>query len=389
MRMLYLSGAPRVRTLPDSATPGPRAHILGIIGAAERGGWDVVPFVAGDQFQRPISDTRGVGASNGLGRLRLAASDLARYIWGALYSLRAWRQLKEEPDVIYERLGVLQYGARLFRKAGATYLVESNGIFHREAAADRNSLALVRLARHVEATVYRRADRIIAVSETLKEELCQTWPELRGKIVVVPNGVDVSTFRAKTWTVRDQSQLKFVWSGTVVDWQSVPELIHELDSRQWPCEVVLTIIGDGPDMGRVRDAASGTRRIRVRLLGRVSPAEVVAELVSADVALSGHRHLASAPMYHSPLKLYEYLAIGLPVVSTPNSDLSELMSDAGYSSDTQFRWEDGDIWAAVDRAISLRDDPRFASRVTASVGKRHSWDSRWVQIEQFLEGARH
>lgn len=54
-RLGYLSAAPRVATRADAEASGPRAHVLGVMDAFQTLGWEVHPFIVGDQMPRAVT----------------------------------------------------------------------------------------------------------------------------------------------------------------------------------------------------------------------------------------------------------------------------------------------------------------------------------------------
>src|SRR5262249_29411154 len=86
----------------------------------------------------------------------------------------------------------------------------------------------------------------------------------------------------------------------------------------------LLIVGDGPERGSLADRSTDLGLVdEVVFTGAVSPSEVPAFLASMDVALAPYPNLAR--FYFSPLKVYEYMAAGLPVVASCIGQLEELI----------------------------------------------------------------
>jgi glycosyltransferase involved in cell wall biosynthesis len=86
-------------------------------------------------------------------------------------------------------------------------------------------------------------------------------------------------------------------------------------------------IGDGPELQRVRKAAAGLEG--VMFTGEVSHAAMPACLAACDIGvapfdMSAHPAL-SLGFYWSPLKLFEYMAAGLPVIVPDADRLPELV----------------------------------------------------------------
>lgn len=90
---------------------------------------------------------------------------------------------------------------------------------------------------------------------------------------------------------------------------------------------------------------------------------------------AGHTASSSAAMYHSPLKVYEYAALGLDVLGTRSDDL-----DALAAAGVPVHVLDGDL-ASVVRAVRQHAEARPRSdeevaAVRARLAARHTWDAR-------------
>src|SRR5262249_53202779 len=77
----------------------------------------------------------------------------------------------------------------------------------------------------------------------------------------------------------------------------------------------LLIVGDGPERPRLEAdlCARGLREL-TQFTGSVDSDEVPGLLASMEVAVAPYPKLAS--FYFSPLKVYEYMAAGLPIVAS-------------------------------------------------------------------------
>ena len=87
--------------------------------------------------------------------------------------------------------------------------------------------------------------------------------------------------------------------------------------------VKAVFVGDGPELSRVRDAAAALDGIT--LVGAVPHTDVPAILAAADIGVAPFditAHPSLAHEFHwSPLKIFEYMASGLPVVAPASSGL--------------------------------------------------------------------
>jgi glycosyltransferase involved in cell wall biosynthesis len=230
-------------------------------------------------------------------------------------------------------------------------------------------------------TQYRRADRVITVTEELGR-----WLEVetgRSDVEVVPNGANTDLFAPGAEVPRGLPSRYAVFVGALAEWQGLPTVLDAVSEAAWPPDVGLVIVGDGA----LREMAEEYARTDplVTYLGRLPYAEVPGVLGGALTALVPMNNLRGrSDTGLSPLKLYEALACGVPVVATDFPGQAELVRDAGAGivvppSDA------GALAAAVAR---LAADPESARAMGASgmavVRERHSWAVRSRQTAEIV-----
>jgi len=169
--------------------------------------------------------------------------------------------------------------------------------------------------KRLEAMICRDADVIFATSEDDRRRLVELYRVSPDKVFVAPNGVDVAAVRCVSDGEREAAKrrlgleghdvLLFVGSFHPPNIEAVEALIATVTPRL-PAAVVIVI-------GNVTRALAADRiPPNMICLGRVSDAAKAILLAATDVALN--------PMSSGSgtnLKMIEYLAAGLPVVTTP------------------------------------------------------------------------
>jgi glycosyltransferase involved in cell wall biosynthesis len=118
-----------------------------------------------------------------------------------------------------------------------------------------------------------------------------------------------------------------------------------------------------------------SRLPNVHFLGRFPFAEVPALMRGMDVCLLPYADTEHA-RYRSPLKLYEYLAAGKPVVSTEHPEVREFSAWVDIASTPS------EYAAAIVRARE-RDTPERRQR-RAQIARKHSWDRRVDEMERLV-----
>jgi glycosyltransferase involved in cell wall biosynthesis len=388
MQIDYLVGGLRISLGPDTMTPGPANHIENAVGALRALGHDVSLYLSSAQPVLSRFASVGEGTAGG-SRVPPLVGDAVRLGASALNSARvaAW-SASSTADVVYERAAVLTDLSAAHRRArpgGAVRVVESNGIFSRETAHDRNALAAEGLARRIERRLYQKADVVVAVSENLAAELCEYAALPDNKLLVVPNGVPPEVADLQRGTPR-----RIIgFAGAVIDWQNLENLVHAFarvrttleDGAGWRVHIV----GDGPALPALHEAVR-THGIgdAVQFLPRMSRTDLYDEMSSWSVGVALHRPSSSRTMYHSPLKLYEYAGLGLACLVSPSPDAARLR-EAGAAITVVEPTADGIAAALPEIMRAGQVDPDVAHARAASVRQGHGWTTRMESVLQRVE----
>lgn len=387
LRIAYLSGSPRISTRDDAVVvPGPRAHVLGLINALRAGGHVVDEYVLGDRVR---SDVRAVNVPVAAGsrqsRSRLLAVDVVRLVTRVPIAWRGRRVLPGRYDIAYERFALFQQLGHRFRRGGAAWVVETNAVLSQEARHERSALALQRIAGWLERRTYRRADLVVCVSESLRGLLVEELGIPADRVVVIPNAVDPERFHPDQPAALPPppGELVIGYVGVVYERQGLDDLIEvvaQLRGEGVPAEV--SIVGEGPARAGLEQLAHerGVADV-VRFHGSAQWTEIPAHIASFTVAYSGQRGVGGMPMYHSPLKIYEYLAVGKPVVASHHADAEQTLIEPGAG----WTFPPGDRAALLEllRAAASMDPAELSSvgqRGRAQVVAHHTWAHRVAQL---------
>lgn len=310
------------------------------------------------------------GEPVGRERKERAYLDAARRIEARLIERHAGRPF----DMIYERYSLWSAaGVRAAARLGIPAVVEVNAPLVDEQATYRN-LALEREARAVEAEVFAAASALVIVSEGLRDHVvgCGARPEC---VHVIGNGVDLERFNPSAAPADlglDPSAFVIGFTGSLKRWHGIDVLLEAFRlAREEAPEAHLLIVGDGPKHGWVEGFTHGARIAdATTMTGWVDHAALPGLIARMDVATAPYP--ASENSYFSPLKLYEYLAVGRPVVASALGQAAEVIRDGVNGLLTP----PGDPRALADALLALRADPERAARLAraaAEEGARHSW----------------
>jgi glycosyltransferase involved in cell wall biosynthesis len=384
-RLAYLSGATRVSTRPEAQTSGPRAHIRGTVAAFRALGWKVETFIVGDQLPPGLSrnSERFISGT----KLHALAADVGRLSGRFINSVRARRRLGFHFDWAYERFASFQALGRPFQRRGCAWIVESNGLFFREAKSDRNSLLLAGLARRCELAAYRDCDALVCVSKTLKQMICEEASIPAEKILVVSNGVDTEHFNPSLYQPKRMfAGFTVGYMGRLIAWQGLDRLlaaVRDLRSQEG-LDIAVTVVGDGAMRSEWQVLAHQLGLSEcVSFVGQVNWQDVPRYIAGFDIGFSGQVKLKAGDMYHSPLKIYEYMSMAKPLLASQHDDSASVTE--GRRTGFLFAPDDPeDLKRVLRQAYFARNHlPEMGMRARQQVLERHSW---LVRVREMVEG---
>lgn len=235
----------------------------------------------------------------------------------------------------------------------------------------------------------RGARRLVANTQFLANKIVAQYKQAGKFLVVAPNGVDLERYTDLQTPQAARAQLKLKeaftvgYTGHLYAGRGV-ELILDL-ARALPKMQFLLVGGRAEDVARVRTEVSELKNVIIT--GFVPNADLPRYQAAADVLIMPYGNQVAgssggdiAP-YLNPMKMFEYLACGRPIISSDLAILREVLNEKNaiiLPGNDAAAW--ADALGSLQESAGKRDGLAKAARATA---ERYTWEKR---AQRLLEG---
>jgi glycosyltransferase involved in cell wall biosynthesis len=313
-------------------------------------------------------------------------SKLKQHIPGAIYELLEFcysfvaffkllaAAISHKPDFLYERYNLfMPAGVWLSKILGLPMLLEVNAPLYEERSK-YDGIALSSLARWSERYVWSNAHKVLPVTEVLAG-MVEAQGVARDKIVVIPNGIDKQKFDTQRGddVIRKrlglENRLVLGFTGFMREWHGLDRIVDLLAGDD--NERHFLIVGDGPARQSIETRAKELGvEDRVTITGIVQREQVAGYVTAFDIALQ-----PDVVDYASPLKLFEYMALGRAIVAPDKPNIREIL--VHEENALLFDPNDKDTFYGTINML-CKDD---ALREKISVGARNAIDEQKLTWE--------
>ena len=232
---------------------------------------------------------------------------------------------------------------------------------------------------------------VVAISESLRDALLEKYRRslAEDRVLVAHDGVDLERFddlpagrQAKEAVAADPEKYMVGYAGHLYTGRGI-DLILKL-AKRFPEFDFLMVGGDPATVAERKEELAGTGLSNVRYRGFVPNADLPNYLAACDVLLMPYQRRVSVSSggdtasWMSPMKMFEYMASGRPILSSDLPVLREVLND---TNSVLCEPEDVGAWAAALRRLSGSEESakQLASRARSDV-QRYTWRRRVGQI---------
>jgi glycosyltransferase involved in cell wall biosynthesis len=333
-------------------------HVIEIVNELKKLGWEVELF-------KPDYD------DNKLPLLAERIIQMLKVQWKLIWS-------KERPDLIYIRCHPFSFITALWAKLKEIKLIqEVNGHYKDLYVSWSWARYFCRFFEFLYRKQFQWADHIIVVTQGLKNFASQEAKHER--ISVITNGVNTALFHPKAKTEVNLPSRFVIFFGTFAKWQGISLLLQAVDHAKWPQDLKLVILGDGEERLLVENKAKVSNK--VLYLGRKPYAQMAGIIARSIVGLVPKQNIqGNISTGLSPLKLYETIACGVPVI------VSEQPEQADFVRENKCGWvvkeQTPEAWAeAVQKAT---DNTTSSIKISEELIDAISWSRKAKILDEII-----
>lgn len=368
MNVLYV-------TIQDLTRPGgARSHVLGFCQGLESLG-------------NKVKIVSPYGAEGKIGSGRNTVIHRAAHLLKLIKMQRTIRTCIRSgwPQVVYFRRGYLNPGLITALTAGGMKVIlEINSILENES---------FNFIRHVVSRAsaiadrfrFMKADLLVAVSDGLREHLLSTYTGIAAsKVVVVINGVNTNVFfprnrrECRKQLGIDREAFVVVFAGKAAERHGLNSAVAAMNilKRKHGRRVQLYIVGDGPALKDAENAVvSSGLEDTVHFAGMRPHEELTRFIGASDVCISPHSAWPTNSIGVSPLKIFEYLACGRPIICSDVKGIRRIIKEIEGKAEITLVNPDDEVSlaSAIEKAMGSRTE---RNGNTVELREKISWKAR-------------
>ncbi|MBN1995992.1 glycosyltransferase family 4 protein [candidate division KSB1 bacterium] len=241
--------------------------------------------------------------------------------------------------------------------------------------------------------LFNHADGLICITEAIKKELEEKHHIDPARILVAHDGVKSN--RLKSQIERNVAREKIkqpvksrmvLYTGDILPGKGVEIFIQA--AQQFKRDTLFVLVGSTPEkIARLQESIPPGKGQNILFTGYVEPSLVPFYQSAADVLVLPNTRQGLYWKYTSPLKLFEYMASGRPIVATDLENFREVLKNR----ENALLVEPGDVNKMTGAISELLDNTKLAQKISKQALKdveQYSWDNRAKNIISFIRSRR-
>lgn len=385
MKILFYSPHP---TLYFDAPTGYGSHMRGMVQGFEEEGHSVEILVLGKNPQSEFTPTNSRGVKSALKKIT------PKIIWRTLKEIQQIQFDKHaakelhfaiqsfQPDIVYERSAWMSNGSvKVLNSLKIKHIVEINAPFEEEVKEfEKASSFIAFVGKKKLKHLLQSANLIAPITSSLQKHIVKNYDVNAVSCLVVPNAIDKTEIQIrhsrieeirKAFDLTNKTVVGFV--GSIFPYHRVDRLIQAFSNLN-NSNVALLIVGDGyliPELKKLTHNLGISPS--VHFTGSVPKEDIYNYISAMDIVT-----LPNTEWYCSPVKLFEYGALGKIVLAVNEAGVSDVMTE---SDGILFENNERDFQDALSKTVSnLNTLNARAIAFQQKIVANHTWSANAKNI---------
>jgi len=297
-------------------------------------------------------------------------SPISKHITVYLYILKRLIMQMDADDIIYTRNQSVTY---LLIRSIAYVPKTKRPIIIAELHNEQESLSNTKS--------YELIDGIVVITKILKKHIVEKYPISPENCLIAHDGVDIQSYQTDLTQMNARKELGLpvdknivMYTGNLYERKGVQYLIEAADEINGEIHIVG---GDREDAEWFDSSSQSMTNIHFE--GFVHPSIVHKYQISSDILIAPYTSRARMP---SPLKIFEYMAAGRPIVASRIPTIEEVLSD-GENAILVEPEDARSIAKSVNEVLNNSERSQSISKKAKTDARKYTWESRARSVIEF------
>lgn len=234
---------------------------------------------------------------------------------------------------------------------------------------------------------FKHVNGVIVINTIIKQQIAKVMSFPENKMLIWPNGIDLELFHSipkndarRSLSLPQEAKI-VMYCGRFYGWKGLDVLIDA--AKELPQNIFVYIVGGTKDEF-LSVAKRNELPFNMVFVGGKSYTEVPVWLSAADTLLVlGTKHDTQSYYYTSPMKVFEYLAMGRTIVASRTPAIQDIVSD----EEVVFYEPDNPKDLAQKMELAVSSSEAMDKKIAAAVikAKDFTWEKRAKDILEFIK----
>lgn len=224
--------------------------------------------------------------------------------------------------------------------------------------------------------VLHNMDKIIALTKSERDYLVHCFKLPRRKVVVIPNGIEVESFRPKRRAIKEfvqkhgfrEDSFKVLYVGRIIPEKNPDKLISAVTAHMRDENLEVILIGSSSQdyIAKLKKASDN----RIHILGEVNFEELVAAYNASDL------FVFLGLVEGLPTVILEAMLCGLPVLTTPVAGIPDVVTEGENGLFFDLPVKEEDVARKISRFMNMNalDTNRIGKANIKKIRTNHNWE---------------